>query len=352
MQRPRKRLRLSNASSTGKRLALRFAFKGARSLVKSRMRKRTAVDAPALTFQHDAQWVYRRRPAPRRLKARVRSRRQGILKVISSTLPENVYRFDFIYRLTAAVDTINYAFFPLYSGNMRGTNYAVDATDSALHSQLEQMHYHYYPIATNTTNLLTALDETLTFTNATGNLLINSSSQNGSVVYVTVAHLWCRRDFVGTAQYLYQEGIAEKAAGYNGNGNIVKANTVPLTDTDNTNGMFDSSLLCRHFIIKNIRHFRLSANSNVDLQLRDRREYTINRQEHTFGDLSSTLAPGRTMGCLAKYTEGYFVIFKGFPNNTVNSASVTLNMNWNVDYKVRVPQANVSVAALNIGVNP
>lgn len=335
--RPRKRLRLSTGSSNAKRLALRLAFKGARSVVRSRMKKRRSIDTPAVTFQNDNRFVYRRRSAPYFVKRRARMRAYRTRTIVNSMLPFNTHLFSWSFARQSATNALAYLWVPLYTGAYQN----ISSSDPFINfiwqsnQQLERIFRTQRP-----TGLVAGQEQQLQFTNAVLDLIINSGSSNTSVAIVTVYHCVCRRLSALTGYDLYEGGIYTKASPL-----VNTAGTIAVTPTFLQVTPFSSSLFCKHFIIQNVREFRISPGNNVTLQLRDRKDYTIS--SYAFREVGGTapvLQTNHSYPTLPKYTEGYFVTYRGAPGTT-EAPAVTLNFDIDASYRFRDITTSLSSSA-------
>ena len=337
MQRSRKRLRLSSGRSTAKRLAMRFAFKGAKTLVKSRLR-RSQRDTPALTFQNDNRWIYRRRRAPMRVKKYVRRMRTIVNKVVDNKLPFNVMVFNWIFPIPSLLNQQNYFFIPLYTGQSAPPAVAPAPTyayfNFASQNQLAQI------LTTNTTPAQNQYDEqNIQFDNATSDIVIAADTANPVVAIVTVHHCWARKDSNTGPLNLFVDGITNKSFPP-----LDPTNTIALTSTTLATTPFDSSRFCQVFLIKNTREFRISPGTNITLQLRDRKEYTINSNEVIERNITPNEGFNRVV--LSRYTEGYFVFFRGTPQGINSAPIVNLTVSVTNRYRYRLLANQFSSARL------
>lgn len=333
--RPRKRLRMSVGTSGAKRLALRFAFKGAKSLIKTRMRKRTARDAPAVTFQHDQQLLYRRRPAPSRVKRFMRRKTQFINKVVNNKFPTDLYRFQFTANVSSAAgNVIQYTFIPMYTGGANQQTLPIPQLAQGVYQQLYRLFW------TNSPPTVTTIPEgTLQFSNASMEVTIHSDVANGTnVSIVDVYHVTCRRSSEASAEYLFEQGFVNKSF------TVLDPNgTAQLSPLQLGNTCFDSTHFCRYFLIKNVRQFRISSGNLITLNLTDRKEYTVNSSifTPTFNSSGNSLG---TMNCVKGLTEGYFLIFRGGPVSGAGATGVILNISAQVDYRYRFMESHLATA--------
>lgn len=338
--RPRKRLRLSTGSSSAKRLALRLAFKGARSVVRSRMSRRSVKDSPALTFQNDNRWTYRRRPAPRSVKRFMRRKFRFINKIVDSKLPFSLHRFFWTFSRANAVGQQIYFFVPMYTGYTPSISGTVGSYDYFRSTSLLQLNRIFE--ASRQSTVGPSKEQKLQFDNATIDLTINADGSNQDVAIVDVYHIWARKDSSSAIDEAYVSGIVNKQVPPPD-----PTNTTSITSTALHSTPFDSSVFCRLFLIKSKREFRISPGNNITLQLRDRKEYTISTEDYLPNYVSSTNLVWNTI--IQKYTEGYAVFYRGAPRPNVSAAAVTLNCQVTVNYRYRIMSQSIPHAVFTTG---
>ena len=254
---PRKRARLSLSRRSVAGTALRLGLKGARAYVRTRTVKRRTVDTPAVTFQNDNRWIYRRRSAPRRVKRFARKRAYNVQRIVNSNLPFDTFLFSWFFSLATVAGSQRYLFVPLYTGYTS----SLSSTDPFVNFtwQSSQQLYRMF-IANRTSTTPATAEQSLQFTNAVTDVVMNAAAANTTVVIATVYHCWARRDSAFTPLDLYEAGIKQKSTGYPNTSGLVSVTPTFLQVTP-----FDSPTFCRHFIIKNVREFRISPGNNVSL---------------------------------------------------------------------------------------
>lgn len=319
--RKRARLSLSRRSVAG--TALRLGLKGARAYVRTRTVKRRTVDTPAVTFQNDNRWIYRRRSAPRRVKRYARKRAYNVQRIVNSNLPFDTFLFSWYFSIATTAGSQRYLFVPLYSGYSNPQT----STDPFVNFnwQSSQQLWRIF-LANRPTSIGATTEQSLQFTNAVSDVVMNAASTNTTVTIVTVYHCWARRDSSFTPLQLYEAGILAK-----GNNYLNPSGLISVTPTFLQVSPFDSPVFCRHFIIKNVREFRISPGNNVSLQLRDRHDYTINSVDVITNNASLT----DSTCVMQRYTEGYFISFRGAPT-TVEAPAVSVSFDIDSNYRFRV----------------
>lgn len=302
---------------------------------------RKGFNAPAVTQFHEAQTIYRRRGAPRRVKSRARKFARRATKAITNLWPTCTFQFYNAGSVVAPAGAQGNFWIPLLSGRQVVTS----ATGLTQQLYSVQRYFDYarsiQNTALNSGPSQNNLDEKFIIKNAVLDLVLYNPT--GVSVLAKVYHLWARKDSADDPPLLYSNGIINKVpyVGTTGTSFGLPTGMIALSGSVPNVTPFDSTLLCERAVIKSTREFHIAPGQNVALNLRDRREYTVDPQE--YASISTvTAVSGTVYPFLQKYTEGYFIQF--YSSDQLGTDASTLDYVATINIRAASPDIRQAIA--------
>lgn len=283
-----KRLKLMAGSAIS--TAFRFRHRGRGSGSRSRS-GRKGQEYGNITFQNDEAMIYRRKPAPRRVR---RSRRRAMKNFM--------YRMDKLQSMKTC--KIHWSDFMVTSP----TNYFDGQAVKGI--SLYGYGTNTYAANTNTGNgdmwwifsrengadpTQTLASRKLRFRSAVLDLKITNTGGDGetyvdNVAYIDIYHVLCRRDLhndnvaTGDIASYWNACINEQAPG-NMPTPIVNNQVYDITP-------FDASGFGRYFKVLKLRRVKLSKGQNFNMQIRDPGNYVLNMEDLLNNDYKANVTEG------------------------------------------------------------
>jgi len=299
-----------------------------------------------LTVQNDVRSAYRKRRVPRARVRRARRFYRSVQNSISSLYPVCTHHLSYGRILSTTIPLPStFYFYPIYSLNA-DVNNSLSADDQEINQQLENIFRAYSPLppggGTQPSPLST--ESRILFTDCQSTLLLSAYSDNPAAAIVTVYTLVARKDSAVTANRLFNNGIVSKNLGSIPNQTGLGA----LTPNQASATPFDSSLLCRSFLITNIKKVQISPGDSIELQMRDRRQHEISTLDFNFmfGTNDVSLASKRGL------TRGYLVRVLGAPASQVSVTAVNVSTVLRNVYRFRILSDQLAHGAFQLTSQP